>query len=537
MARSSVQKAAGKAVSPASKSTAFAAAHGWFKIYRGMGDLCQADFLQDPEKAVEVTAVFGRTNSISGTADVIANVHEFNVKFNTCQGTFDILGSNLAANLAPQVLPFAAILQSNPRQSLWHSLTNLPAAVPAVLWAMSDQALPRSFRMMQGFGSDTLRMTSDSGELRLVRFHWRPLLGRHFLLREEASQIADLDSEYLRRDLYDAIDRGHHPEWELGVQLVSDSLAEDVGTVKQGVSTVTPIGRMVLDRNPMVATQDMRQFTYSPLNVIPGIEPGADTVLPNSDPNSSSQADSYSRAAGFWNSLTLSERARIVLALKFELSNFASINTQRHYIDLLANVATPLAEQVANMLGVSGSTKASDRPAALRFIETAKAEPPVDVIASEGIRSRRIALLVSDGIDREILNELRIAMAEEGAIAKVLAPALEIVCKGDSIAVEADADIASSDSVLFDAVIVCDGDPPQIPAEQSDPLAQFVAHAHRHQKPIIAIGARGRAQLSAANIELDSEPAQGVWCAEKVDADFLLLARVLIATHRFWDRR
>jgi hypothetical protein len=537
MVRSSVQKAAGNAVSPASKSTAFAAAHGWFKIYRSMGDLCQADFLQDPEIAVEVSVVFGRTNSLSDTADVIANVHEFNVKFNTRQGTLDILGSNLAANLAPQVLPFATMLQSIPRQSLWYSLISLPAAVPAVLWAMSDQALPRSFRMMQGFGSDALRMTSESGELRLVRFHWKPLLGRHFLLREEASQIADLDPEYLRRDLYDAIDRGHYPEWELGVQLLSDPLAENAVKVKPDLSTITPIGRMVLDRNPKLASQDVRQFTYSPLNVVPGIESGADTVLRNSDSNRSSEADSDSLASGFWNSLTLSERARVVLALKFELSNFATINTQRQFLELLAKVAAPLAEQVASMLGISGGAETLGRPAVLRVIDTAKAEPPVDFITSEGIRSRRIALLVSDGIDREILNGLRLAMAEEGAIAKVLAPALEIVCKGDSNSVKADADISSSDSVLFDAVIVCDGEPPQIPAEQAHPLTQFIAQAHRHQKPIIAIGARGRAQLSAANIELDSEPAQGVWCAERVDADFMLLARVLIATHRFWDRR
>ncbi len=529
MQGSSAQKTAEAAASRRCTPITVAGAHGRFVVYKDIGKLYRADFLSEPGEGVEVSAAFARAAGQINSADVLSYIHDFNVRFSTREGPFDLLGSNIGAHIAPQVRRFAALLQSDDRESLWRSLANLPAALPAVLWAMSDWALPRSFRMMQGFGADLLRITSARGDMNSARFQWSPLLGRHFLLQDEARRIAELDQQYLRRDLYDAIEGGLYPAWELGVQIVSDSMPG-------GMSALTPIGKMVLDRNAGQAAQDTLKFNCSALNLVPGIDFPPENRPGESTAAGTLETEHFDLAALFWNSLTLSERARIVLALKLELTNFASMSTQARFLELLANGVHPLAEQLAGNLGVSNNA-AGLRPPVLKVVGTTTTEAPVAVAAAEGIHSRRIALLVSDGVDRQILTELSAALTQEGALPKVLAPALKIACSGTSDVFKADAVIDASESVLFDAFIICDGDPAQIPDRHCLKLTEFVAEAHRHLKPIIAVGARGREHLSAANIEPHVEPVHGVWCAERIDEDFILLARVLIATHRFWDRK
>jgi catalase len=209
-----------------------AAAHGYFQIYGPLTHLTRAKFLQDP--AVK-TPVFVRLSTVAGSrgsTDLARDVRGFAVKFYTEEGNFDLVGNNIPVFFIQDAVKFPDLVHAvkpEPRHEIpqaasahdtfWDFISLMPESMHMIMWVMSDRAIPRSFRMMEGFGVHTFRLVNDAGESRFVKFHWKPLLGVHSVLWDEALKISGKDPDFHRRDLWEAIANGAYPEWELGLQV------------------------------------------------------------------------------------------------------------------------------------------------------------------------------------------------------------------------------------------------------------------------------------------------------------------------------
>jgi catalase len=202
-----------------------AGAHGVFRVYRPLAEYTRAAFLQDP--AVE-TPVFVRFSTVAGSrgsADTVRDVRGFAVKFYTTEGNFDLVGNNMPVFFIQDGIKFPDVVHaakpepdgempqaSTAHDSFWDFVGLTPETAHMVMWTMSDRAIPRSFAMMEGFGVHTFRLVDAAGQWRFVKFHWKPLLGVHSLVWDEAQKIAGMDADYHRRDLWESIEAGAFPE-------------------------------------------------------------------------------------------------------------------------------------------------------------------------------------------------------------------------------------------------------------------------------------------------------------------------------------
>jgi catalase len=275
-------------------------AHGFFEAYESQRKLTRAQFLQDPKVRTPVFVRFSTVVGGAGSADTVRDVRGFAVKFYTADGNFDLVGNNVPVFFIQDAMkfpdfvhaakpePHRAIPQaSSAHDTFWDFVSLTPESLHAVMWAMSDRGIPRSYRMMQGFGVHTFRFVNDAGEVHRVKFHWKPLLGTHALAWEEAQLLAGKDADFHRRDLWDAIEAGAHPEYELGVQLIPEEDAEEFAVdlldptklVPEELVPVTPLGRMVLDRNPDNFFAETEQAAFHPAHIVPGIDFTDDPLL------------------------------------------------------------------------------------------------------------------------------------------------------------------------------------------------------------------------------------------------------------------
>jgi len=269
-----------------------AAAHGYFQVYESMADVTRASFLQDPAVKTPVFARFSTVGGSRGSADTARDVRGFAVKFYTPDGNFDLVGNNMPVFFIQDAIKFPDFVHavkpephneipqaSSAHDSLWDFVSLTLESSHMMMWLMSDRAIPRSFATMEGFGVHTFRLINAQGEARYVKFHWKPKLGVHSLVWDEAQKIAGKDPDFHRRDLFESIAAGQFPEWELGLQLFGDEEADSFGfdildptkLIPEEVVPVRRIGKMVLDRNPDSYFAETEQVAFCTTHLVPGI--------------------------------------------------------------------------------------------------------------------------------------------------------------------------------------------------------------------------------------------------------------------------
>lgn len=274
-------------------------AHGVFESYGTAEPYTKADFLKKG-KETPVFVRFSTVNGFRGSNETVRDGRGFATKFYTDEGNYDLVANNHPVFFIQDAIKFPDLVHSfkpeprneipqatNAHNTFWDFHVNNTEAAHHAIWAMSPRGVPRSFRMMEGFGVHTFRLINDAGEPTFVKFHWRPLLGVHGLEWEEAQMISGNDPDFNRKDLFEAIEDGNYPEWELGIQIISEEYAEEfefdildpTKIIPEEEIPVTMIGKMTLNRNVDNAFAEIEQSAFHPGHVVPGIDFTNDPLL------------------------------------------------------------------------------------------------------------------------------------------------------------------------------------------------------------------------------------------------------------------
>ncbi|WP_425307870.1 catalase [Ammonicoccus fulvus] len=277
-----------------------AAAHGTFESNGKASKLTRAAFLQ----AGATTPVFVRFSTVAGSrgsSDTVRDVRGFATKFYTTEGNYDLVGNNIPVFFIQDAIKFPDLVHSvkphpareipqaqSAHDTFWDFVSLHTEAQAMVMWHMSDRTIPRSLRMIEGFGVHTFRLINEAGETSLVKFHWKPRLGVHSMVWEEALLTNGLDPDFHRRDLADAIEAGAHPEWDLGVQVFADTedqmfegidLLDPTKFIPEELAPVEIIGTMTLNANPTNYFAETEQVAFHPGHLVPGIDVTNDPLL------------------------------------------------------------------------------------------------------------------------------------------------------------------------------------------------------------------------------------------------------------------
>ncbi len=276
------------------------AAHGFFEAYDTFPQYtCAAPFAEKGK----ITPVFTRFSTVAGergSKDTARDVRGFAVKFYTDAGNWDLVGNNMPVFFIQDAMKFPDLVHAvkpephhgmpqaaSAHDTFWDFVSLMPESTHMLMWLMSDRAIPRSYRMMQGFGVHTFRLVTAEGESVFCKFHWKPLQGTHSLLWDEAVKISGADPDFHRRDLWEAIESGDFPEWELGLQIFTEAQAEGFSfdvldatkLVPEELVPLLPVGRMVLNRNPDNFFAETEQVAFCTAHVVPGIDFSNDPLL------------------------------------------------------------------------------------------------------------------------------------------------------------------------------------------------------------------------------------------------------------------
>ena len=275
-------------------------AHGYFQVYKSQSALTKAGFLNDPSRRTPVFVRFSTVAGSRGSGDLARDARGFAVKFYTAEGIYDLVGNNIPVFFIQDAIKFPDLIHAvkpephhempqaaSAHDTFWDFISLMPESMHMIMWVMSDRAIPRSYRMMEGFGVHTFRMINAKGESRFVKFHWKPLLGVHSVAWDEATKINGKDPDFHRRDLWEAIESGNFPEWELGVQVVEEKdehrfpfdLLDPTKLIPEEMVPVQRIGRMTLDRNPTNFFAETEQVAFHPAHLVPGIDFSNDPLL------------------------------------------------------------------------------------------------------------------------------------------------------------------------------------------------------------------------------------------------------------------
>ena len=562
------------------------AAHGYFECYESLANFTRASFLSEAGKKTPVFVRFSTVAGERGSTDTPRDVRGFATKFYTDEGNFDIVGNNIPVFFIQDAMKFPDLvhaLKPEPHHAMpqaasahdtfWDFVSLMPESTHMLMWLMSDRALPRSFRTMQGFGVHTFRLINERGQSRFVKFHWTPTAGTHSLDWDECVKISGADPDYTRRDLWESIEAGVFPEYELGFQIFTEAQAEKFSfdvldatkIVPEELVPVTPVGRMVLDRNPDNFFAETEQVAFGVQNMVPGIDFSNDPLLagrihsyfdtqlsrlggpnfheipintpvaqahnnqrdgmhrqaihrgrvsyePNSlaggYPNQAGPdgfvsfpevvedskvrgkpekfADHYSQATLFWQSQTPAEQAHIVRGFRFELTKVQVPAIRERTVSMLRNVSDDLAGAVAEGLGIS-------LPKAMpRGVEPPQPEVEVSPALSlsfrpgdGSIRGRKIAILIAPGADAASVLEAEATIAGGDAVVRRVAADLMAVEAIGGELLEPDASFETMPSVLFDAVIVPEGDGAAEALATLGQAVEFLRDQFRHCKPLM----------------------------------------------------
>ena len=589
-------------------------AHGYFQPYASCAAFTRAAFLRNPDQLTPVLVRFSTTQGSRGSPDTVRDVRGFAVRFATPEGPFDLVGSSLPVSFLRDAAAFPDLvhaLRPQPRDAtptlgyahdaFWEFVSRHPESWHLVLWLMSDWALPRSYRMMPGFGVHTFRLVDARGRRSLARFHLSPLLGVHPLVEDEALECQGRDPDFHRRDLWRAIASGAFPQYELGAQLVPE---EDASTLDVDLLDATqllpvervpvrPLGRLVLDRNPEDHEVEVERAAFRVGNLVPGIEVTEDPLLaarllaypdaqaarlgarrdggrPGGRPTTSGDApgtdrhrhapvtqpargvplrhgdvarpDPYHQPAVFWRSLSDWEKRHLVEAFHHTLGGVTSSEVRRRVVAELGRVDHGLATAVARGVGVP----APPRPATVRHVPVS---PSLSLTAHRGpgtVRTRRVALLLADGVDAAQADRLRADLTGRGAVVETLAPHGGRVHASDGGHQTVDHPLATVSSVLYDAVVLPGGPAAALELAADGTAVGFLRDAYRHAKPIGALGAAvgTLATLEPRGVRLAGD-ADGTVADQGVVTDtargtvpetFRTALGAAVAAHRHWGR-
>lgn len=276
------------------------AAHGVFELTESLEQYTTAKILTEVGEKTELFARFSTVAGGAGSIDTPRDVRGFAVKFYTKEGNWDLVGNNIPVFFIQDAIKFPDLIHAvkmeadrgypqaaSAHDTFWDFVGLMPETTHTVMWAMSDRAIPRSLRMMEGFGVNTFRLVNAKGESHFVKFHWRPRLGTQATCWDEAVKIAGADPDFHRRDLFDAIDQGDFPEWDFAVQVLTqaeaDALPFDIldatKIIPEEIHPLKVIGRMTLNRNPDNFFAETEQAAFLPTNIVPGIDFSDDPLL------------------------------------------------------------------------------------------------------------------------------------------------------------------------------------------------------------------------------------------------------------------
>lgn len=581
-------------------------AKGYFETYGSVADITCADLFQREGEKTDVFVRFSTVAGNAGSPDLARDVRGFAVKFYTKQGNWDLVGNNVPVFFIQDAMKFPDLIHAakpepdsgfpqaqTAHDNFWDFISLMPESTHMALWAMSDRTIPRGFRFMEGFGVHTFRFISSKGKSSYVKFHWKPKYGVQSVLWDEAVKINGADPDFHRRDLWNAIEAGDYPEWELGVQIFDDKFADafefDVldatKLIPEELVPVTPIGRMVLDQRVDNFFAETEQVAFCTQNIVPGIDFTNDPLLQgrnfsyldtqlkrlgspnfthlpvnaprcpmahfqqdghmamtnpkgraNYEPNSwgkeggpresaegfksyqeklkgdkrrarlDSFADHYSQARQFYRSQTEIEQKHIIKAFVFELSKVKKVEIRERMVAGLINVDKPLAQRVANGLGMEKLPRAL--PVAKR-VKDLDDSPALSILTKtlSNVGGRTIGVLLANGVDAKVFRSLQRTSKARGLTVKVIAPTVAGIHddKGKSIAV--DEKIGGGPSVLYDAVAVLGPFEGSKGLNHENPaVKEFVTDAHAHFK-FVGYSSCCKELFNAAGVSTDMRDA------------------------------
>ena len=275
-------------------------AHGYFELYESQEKYTKAGIFTDTSRKTPVFVRFSTVAGNKGSADLARDVRGFATKFYTEEGIFDLVGNNMPIFFIQDAMKFPDLIHSvkpepdreipqaaSAHDTFYDFVSHTTETLHNQIWVMSDRAIPRSFRMMEGFGIHTFRLINHEGKSHFVKFHWKPLLGVHSITWDEAVKIHGADTDFHRRDLWDAIEAGHYPEWELGFQIIPEEdehkfdfdILDPTKLIPEEMVPVQRIGKMTLNRNPDNFFAETEQVAFHPGHVVPGIDFTNDPLL------------------------------------------------------------------------------------------------------------------------------------------------------------------------------------------------------------------------------------------------------------------
>jgi catalase len=577
------------------------AAHGYFECYKPLHKFTRASLFAEAGKRTPVFVRFSTVVGERGSTDLARDVRGFAVKFYTDEGNWDLVGNNIPVFFIQDAMKFPDLVHAvkpephhgmpqaaSAHDTFWDFASLMPEITHMLMWVMSDRAIPRSYRMMQGFGVHTFRLVNAKGESNFVKFHWKPVLGTHSVDWDEAVKISGADPDYHRRDLWEAIESGNYPEYEFGMQIFSEEQAEEFSfdvldatkLIPEELVPVIPVGRMVLNRNPDNFFAETEQVAFCAAHVVPGIDFSNDPLLagrihsyvdtqisrlggPNFheipinaplaqvhnnqrdgmhrqainrgrvayEPNSlgggcpfqagargftsfpqpitedkvrgkpEKFADHYSQATLFWNSQTPVEQNHIIRAFRFELTKVQVPAIRERIVSMLANVADELAEGVAEGLGME---MPPPMPRALEL----EVEPEIErseflslfaLPGNGGIRTRRVAIMVANGVDGEQVQALHEGLSAAGAVPRFVGGRLGQVETEQGEILDVEVTFETTPSVLYDALVVPGGHEAVQMLGNLGHALEFIKDQYRHCKPILALG-EGTALVENAGV-------------------------------------
>ena len=571
------------------------AAHGFFECYEPLEEYTRASIFAEAGKRTPVFVRFSTVLGERGSTDTARDVRGFAVKFYTDEGNWDLVGNNMPVFFVQDAMKFPDLVHAakpephfampqagSAHDTFWDFASLMPEITHMLMWAMSDRAIPRSYRTMQGFGVHTFRLVNAAGESTFVKFHWNPKAGTHSLVWDEAVKISGADSDFHRRDLWEAIEAGAYPEWELGLQMFSEEDAENftfdvldaTKLVPEELVPIVPVGRLVLNRNPDNFFAETEQVAFCTAHVVPGIDFSNDPLLagrihsyvdtqisrlgganfheipinapiaqvhnnqrdgmhrqaihrgrvsyePNSlgggcpfqagsagfvsfpEPREREDhkvrgkperfADHYTQATLFYRSQTPIERQHIINAFRFELSRVQTPAIRQRMVSGLMNVDADLATAVAQGLGITDMPEPMPTTVLQKKVRPEIAESPKLSLAARpgdgSIRTRRVAILIADGVKGQPLMALAQRLTVAGAVPRFLASRLGPIRTEEGEVIQVDATLENMPSVLFDAMALPDGAKAVATLGADGRTLEFLKDQYRHCKPILVLGA------------------------------------------------
>jgi len=622
------------------------AAHGYFELTKNIEKYSKAGIFTDTSRKTPVFVRFSTVAGSKGSPDLARDVRGFAVKFYTQEGTWDLVGNNMPIFFIQDAMKFPDLIHAvkpepdneipqaaSAHDTFYDFVSHTTETLHNHIWAMSDRAIPRSYRMMEGFGIHTFRLINKEGQSHFVKFHWKPKLGVHSVTWDEAVKISGADTDFHRRDLWNAIEAGQFPEWELGIQVVKEEdehkfdfdLLDPTKLIPEELVPVEIIGKMVLNKNPDNFFAETEQVAFLPGHIVPGIDFSNDPLLqgrlfsyrdtqlsrlgsPNFHqipinrpvgkthnnqrdghmqmdipkgntayhPNtlgggcphlakmeegaftsyqeridakkirtrSESFNDHYSQPALFYRSLADWEKQHVADAYTFELGKCNHKHIKERMLYLISQIDEDLASQVAEGLGLSIPQEVDDpinqaiganandgkhQPSGKKnYLEKDKSLSQAHT-RFDSIATREIAFLVADGFSMSDFESMKDALEEENAMVKLIAPHGGTVMCSEEMEHPVDAAVATTESVLFDALYIPGGEKSINKLAEVAKFKKFINEAFKHCKAI-AVSNEGEELLDKTFVA-DYKDDEAIFINDSAE-NFIKA----IANHRNWKR-